>query len=58
MGVYEYLLRLKLSAAAEKLQSSDQTIQEIALEFGFENPASFSRSFKKIMEVSPKLFRG
>ena len=48
---------LRLNDAAEKLRSSDFSIQEISRLSGFSNPYSFSRAFHKRFKLSPRDFR-
>ncbi|MCH2207628.1 MAG: AraC family transcriptional regulator [Lentisphaerales bacterium] len=47
----------RVHKAAELLGSTDLAIQEVANEFGFENPFHFSRVFKSVMKCSPKSYR-
>ncbi len=39
------------------LKNSDHTIKEVACEFGFEDPAYFSRWFKTRIGSAPSLYR-
>ena len=48
---------LRLNDAAEKLRSTDLSIQEISRLSGFSNPYSFSRAFHKRFKLSPRDFR-
>ena len=54
---HQYLLRRKLSAAAELLQRTDRTIKEIAQEFGFSSEYYFAAVFKQKCGYSPGVFR-
>jgi AraC-like DNA-binding protein len=54
---YQYLMYLKMAAAAQRLQQPDTLAKEIAFDLGFDDPFHFSRSFKKIFGISPKSFR-
>ncbi len=54
---YQYLMRLKMTAAAQRLQAPDARIKEIAYELGFRDAFHFSRAFKKVFGVSPDAFR-
>ncbi|MCJ8329050.1 MAG: AraC family transcriptional regulator [Lentisphaeria bacterium] len=47
----------RIQKAAEAVKVSDKSIQQIANDFGFENPFHFSRVFKQVMGVSPKQYR-
>lgn len=57
MSLWDYIRKRRLTLAASKLLQSDQKIIDIALEFGYESPESFSRAFKKIHGVSPSQVR-
>ena len=51
---YRVLIRLKMNFAAERLQSPDTLVKEIAEETGFINPFHFSRVFKSVFGLSPR----
>jgi len=53
----EYVHRLKIAEAKNILLNTDQSLKEIALSLGYQDVFYFSRLFKKIVGVSPKLFR-
>ncbi len=46
-----------IQAIEVKLKTTDETIQEIAYDFGFSNQAHFSKFFKKLRGVSPTDYR-
>tara|TARA_R110002049_G_scaffold12292_1_gene55157 strand:- start:37 stop:951 length:915 start_codon:yes stop_codon:yes gene_type:complete len=46
-----------IEKAKEKLSTTDLSVSEIAYEFGFEYPASFSKLFKNKTNISPIEFR-
>ena len=54
---YQFLMRLKMSAAAQQLQDSQTLVKEIAYGLGFSSAFHFSRMFKKTYGVSPDTFR-
>jgi len=54
---YQYLIRLKMAAAARRLQTPDIRVKEVAYEFGFRDAFHFSRVFKKVFGESPEAFR-
>jgi AraC-like DNA-binding protein len=54
---HQFLMRLKMNAAAERLHETDLLVRQIAAEFGFDDPFHFSRVFKKAFGVSPHAFR-
>ena len=52
-----YIRKRKLSLAAEDIITSDEKIIDIALKYGYESPASFSRAFSQLFGVSPSSAR-
>lgn len=57
MGPGDYLLNYRLNRGKEMLLVKDMTIQEIALQIGFNDPFYFSRAFKKKFGLAPKEYR-
>lgn len=53
----EYLLRLKIQRACERLRTSDDLIAEIAQNLGFADPFYFSRLFRRRVGCSPRVYR-
>lgn len=53
----EYLIRLRLSAATELLNHSNQKISEIARNVGFHSDNHFCKTFRKYYGISPGRFR-
>lgn len=54
---YQFLLRLKMNAAAELLQQPDTLVKQAAEAIGFGDPFHFSRAFKTVFGLSPDAFR-
>lgn len=54
---YQYLLRLKMKFAAERLQQPDALVKNVAEEAGFADPFHFSRVFTAVLGLSPSAFR-
>jgi AraC-like DNA-binding protein len=54
---YQFLLRLKMNLAAERLQNPGVLVKQVAAELGFHDPFHFSRAFKSILGLSPEAFR-
>ena len=53
----DYLLRVRLSKAAEQLSKTEKPISEIAQECGFADSNYFSRQFRKHYNLSPRDYR-
>lgn len=53
----EYLLRVRITKAAEQLSQSDSSISEVALNCGFRDSNYFSRQFRKFYNCSPREYR-
>lgn len=58
-GIYftDYLELVRIQGACDLLKNEDMLIRDISLAVGFSSQAYFSRSFKKIMGVSPAEYR-
>ena len=54
---YQYLMQMKMNLAAQRLQSPDSSVKEVAQEFGFSDPFNFSRVFKRIFGIPPGTFK-
>ena len=52
-----YLGRWRLQLGARRLQSSDDTVLEVALGVGYESEAAFNRAFKREFELPPAQYR-
>lgn len=53
---YQYFLRLNMNHAADLLLQKNIQIQELAERMQYPDPLHFSRTFKKVMGVSPREF--
>lgn len=53
----QYLIRIRVEAAARLLSGTDRTVSEIALECGFHDHAHLSRSFRRLMQDTPTRYR-
>jgi len=54
---YDYLMRRRLSQAAQELLQSDKKIIDIALDYQFNSPETFSRAFKRVFGMQPSQLR-
>lgn len=55
--IYRYLQNRRLTAAAEKLVESDESILQIAYEAGYDTQQAFSYAFKQVYQQPPKVYR-
>jgi AraC family transcriptional regulator len=54
---YDYLMRRRLSESARDLVETDGRIIDIAFDYGFNSPETFSRAFKRMFDVQPHQWR-
>ena len=54
---YDYLMRRRLSQVAQELLKSDKKIIDIALDYQFNSPETFSRAFKRVFGMQPSQLR-
>jgi AraC family transcriptional regulator len=54
---FDYLMRRRLSEAALELLQTDKKIIEVALDFQFNHPETFSRAFKRMFDMQPTQLR-
>ncbi|MCP4751955.1 MAG: helix-turn-helix domain-containing protein [Proteobacteria bacterium] len=54
---YDFIMRRRLSEAAQDLLRSQHRIIDIALDYQFNNPETFSRAFRKMFGILPHKFR-
>lgn len=57
MGPKEYIVKVRIAAAANLLKSSDRVILDIAESCGFNSPSNFYSTFKRITGQSPAQYR-
>lgn len=55
--IFNYLTNLRITKAKQQLRFTDQTVEKIGMECGYEDANYFSRSFKKIEGCSPNEYR-
>ncbi len=53
----QYLIRVRVENASRLLRETDRTITDVAHACGFYDHAHFSRSFQRIMNMSPTSYR-
>jgi AraC-like DNA-binding protein len=55
---FHYVQHLRMSRAADLLQTTDRLVKDLASELGFQDAANFTRAFRRWFGVSPRFFRG
>lgn len=53
-----YVVQERINMAKTILLDEQYTIKEIAIQLGYSDPFTFSKQFKEITGISPKMFRG
>ncbi|TAE75986.1 MAG: AraC family transcriptional regulator [Verrucomicrobia bacterium] len=53
----QYLVKVRIDAACERLSHSDEAIAQIALSCGYSDQSAFSRQFKQAVGISPLAYR-
>lgn len=53
----QYLMRVRVENASRMLSESEQTVSQIAQACGFYDHAHFSRTFRRLMSVTPTAYR-
>ena len=54
---YDYIIRRRLSESARELLSSERKIVDIALDYQFNNPETYSRAFRRMFGLPPNQAR-
>lgn len=57
MSPQEFLLNFRLNRACDLLKTTELPISDISKSVGYYDPLSFSKTFKKVKEISPKAYR-
>ncbi len=57
IGAMEYVTKIRMTSAAERLCSSSRSITEIAMECGYNDNQYFSKAFKQFYGISPSQYR-
>ena len=54
---YQYLIKCRLDKAKSLLLSRKLSVADVALQVGFSNQSHFTKHFKRLMGVTPKVYR-
>lgn len=57
MTVTDYIRNRKLSLAAEELLTTNKTVTEVALDYGYESTDAFTKAFRRLHGVTPSAIR-
>ena len=52
-----YLIQLRINRAADMLRQGDRSITDIAFDVGFSDSNYFMREFRKVIGISPRIYR-
>ena len=55
--LYQYILQEKVLHACHLLKTSTMSSKEISQELGFRQPSHFTRTFQRLMKITPRHFR-
>ena len=53
VSIADYVRKRKLTLAGQTLQSSDSSVLDIAIQFGFQSHSAFTRAFKQHHGITP-----
>ncbi len=54
---YDYLMRRRISESARDLLRNDRKVIDVAFDYQFNTPETFSRAFRRIMGITPSQWR-
>lgn len=57
LSLTDYMVKLRMNKAKEKLESSNEKVSDIAFEVGYANFSHFSKLFKKTTGLTPQEYR-
>ncbi|MGF7143867.1 AraC-like DNA-binding protein [Anaerotaenia torta] len=57
VSIYSYMRTYRMNAAAVLLRRGNQSIGQIAVAMGYENPSKFSSAFKEVIGLTPSEYR-
>ena len=57
MSPWQYILKVRIEAAKQRLAARDESITQIAMRLGFASSQYFATTFKRITGVTPRAYR-
>jgi len=54
---YSYLINYRINISKQKLEQTDKSIADIAIDVGFESPSNFIKTFHKTEGITPNAYR-
>ena len=57
MSPQQYLMTFRLTRAAELLNTTEYSVESIAISCGYRDPAVFTKAFKRMHGLSPLKYR-
>ena len=57
MSFNDYVNLVRINHSVKALSTTERTITDIALEFGFSSPSHYIQTFRKFKNISPNKFR-
>ena len=57
LSVFAYLSKVRVQKARELLMSSALLVDDVAYQVGYESERAFTKTFKKLTEMTPKQYR-
>jgi AraC-like DNA-binding protein len=57
LTLHEFIRAYRISEAALRMETSDASVTEIALQVGYSSPASFDKAFKEVSGTTPLRYR-
>ncbi len=56
--IFDYVTSVRIERAKHLLLATDRSCTEICFEVGYNNQSYFSRTFKSVVGLTPRQFRG
>jgi transcriptional regulator GlxA family with amidase domain len=53
----DYVLEIRVEAAKRMLEEGNESIDEVGVAIGYDDPASFRRVFRRLSDMTPAAYR-